>query len=135
MNAKFRITCPQCGEVGDFQGPDGICPKCKNAVKASDEACVYLYRQGSPLGVGDKFGIYINGTPTGFIGNKETVCFPLPYGTYTFHAARGMNRKCKDMTITLSPENRTVYIKVYMRMGFWTNSFVFEPWDPNLLDK
>lgn len=135
MQAKFRIKCPCCGEVNNFQGTSGICPKCQNQINASNEAFVYIYRQGSPLGVADKFGIYINGMPSGFIGNKETLCFPLPYGTYTFHAARGLSRRCNDITITLTPENRTVYYKVYIRMGFWTNSFVFEPWDPSLLEQ
>lgn len=132
---KFRVKCPSCGEAFNIEGANKICPKCKNQVQFGNEACVYLYRQGSPLGVADKFGIYINNQPYGYIGNKETLCFPLPYGTYTFHAARGMNRKCKDEVITLSPENNKVYLKVYIRMGFWTNSFVFEPWDATTIEQ
>ena len=59
---------------------------------------------------------------------------PLPYGTYNIHSAVGMSRKCRDMQVTLTPEYPNAYAKVYMRSGFWTNSFVIEPLDPALLN-
>ena len=59
--------------------------------------------------------------------------FPLPYGTYTLHCAVGMSRKCKDMEITFTPDNKEVYAKVYIKPGFWANSFVIEPLDPKML--
>jgi hypothetical protein len=117
-NTKYgNLTCPKCGKT--LEGMD---------------ACVYLYRQGSPYGIAGGFGIYINGEAYGHIGNKETLCIPLAYGTYNLHCAVGMSRKCRDLQVTLSTDNPEAYAKVYIKPGFWTNSFVVEPLDPKLLN-
>lgn len=134
MAAKLRVKCPHCGAVENVASGSAPCPKCGKSLDISPDACVYLYRQGSPYGVAGGFGIYINGEAYGHIGNKETLCFPLPYGTYTLHCAVGMSRKCRDLQVNLSPENRQAYTKVYIKPGFWANSFVIEPIDPKLLD-
>ncbi len=131
---KLRVKCPTCGEVLNITPGNEVCNKCKQSIPVSPEGCVYLYRQGSPYGIAGGFGIYINGEPIGHIANKETLCFPLPYGTYSFHCAVGMSRKCQDLQITLTPENRQAYAKVYIKPGFWANSFVIEPMDPQLLN-
>jgi hypothetical protein len=98
-------------------------------------SCIYLYRQGSFYGVAGAFSLYINGVDFGGIGNKELLCIPLPYGTYNIHCAAGMSRKCRDLVVTLSPEMPQAYTKVYIKPGFWTNSFVVEPMDPRLLQE
>ena len=134
MAAKTRIKCPHCKEVFNLAQEASVCPKCRQPVISETGACIYLYRQGSPYGIAGGFGIYINGDPIGHIGNKELLRFPLPYGTYNLHCAVGMSRKCRDMQITLTPENNVAYAKVYIKAGFWTTSFVIEPVDPNLLD-
>lgn len=134
MAAKIRVKCPHCGEVYNTNPNTSVCPKCKKDVVLSADSCIYLYRQGSPYGVAGGFGIYINGEAYGHIGNKELLCFPLPYGTYNLHCAVGMSRKCEDMQITLSPDKKADYAKVYIKPGFWANSFVIEPVDPKLLD-
>lgn len=134
MNAKTRIKCPKCGESFDLEGAP-VCPKCRQPIEVSEQGSIYLYRQGSPYGIAGGFGVYINNEPYGYIGNKGLLRFPLPYGTYTLHSAVGMSRKCKDMQITLSPENNVAYAKVYIKPGFWANSFVIEPLDPKLLEK
>ena len=134
MAAKIRIKCPNCKEVYNVEPGTPVCPKCHQPVQADNEAGIYLYRQGSPYGIAGGFGIYINGDPVGYIGNKELLRFPLPYGTYTLHCAVGMSRKCRDLQINLTPENSVAYAKVYIKPGFWANSFVIEPVDPNLLD-
>ena len=134
MSAKIRIKCPHCGEASNVKPDVTICPECKKPISLSPEGCIYLYRQGSPYGVAGGFGIYINGAPFGHIGNRETLCLPLPYGTYNIHCAAGMSRRCEDLVVTLTPENRQAYTKVHIRPGFWTNSFVVEPLDPSLLD-
>ena len=134
MAAKIRIRCPHCSEASNFQPGPIVCPKCNRPINVADEGYLYLYRQGSPYGIAGGFGIYIDGVPFGHIGNKELLCLPLPYGTHNIHCAVGMSRKCRDMQVTLTPENRVAYTKVYIKPGFWTNSFVVEPVDPNLLD-
>jgi hypothetical protein len=134
MAAKFRIKCPNCGKVANIANNGDACSKCKNPINFSPDSCVYLYRQGSVYGIAGGIGIYVNGEDYGAIGNKELLCFPLPYGQYTFHCAAGMNRKCNDPVINLSPENRVEYKKVYIKPGFWANSFIIEPVDPKLLD-
>ena len=123
--SKLRVKC-SCGEVTNTQ-PGGICPKCKKPLEIPEEAVICLYRKGSPYGVAGGFGVYINDVPMGYIGNKETVMFPVKYGTYTLHVAVGMSRKCNDYTFTLSPENRFANAKVWIKPGFWANSFVIEP--------
>lgn len=134
MAAKIRIKCPHCGDASNIQPTSNICPECKKPIAIPREACIYLYRQGSPYGIAGGFGIYINGAPFGHIGNKELLCIPLPYGTYNIHCAVGMSRKCEDMVVNLTPQCPVAYTKVHIRPGFWTNSFVVEPVDPKLLD-
>ena len=134
MSAKIRVVCPHCRKPINL--PQGVtqCPKCQQEILLPQNACFYLYRQGSPYGIAGGFGVYINGMEMGRIGNRELLCFPVPYGTYNIHCAVGMSRKCKDMQVTLTPENPVAYAKVYIKPGFWTNSFVVQPVDPNLLE-
>lgn len=134
MVKYLRVKCTNCQEISNIPVHNNTCPKCKNPIPVSGDACIYLYRQGSPYGVAGGFGIYINGAPYGHIGNKETVCMPLPYGTYNIHCAVGMSRSCKDLQVTLTPENRQAFTKVHICPGFWSNSFVIEPMDPKLLN-
>lgn len=122
---NFRIKC-NCGLVQDAAA-GAVCPQCKQPINFPQGGMIYLYRKGSPMGVAGGFGIYINGTPLGLIGNKQTVAIPVGFGTYNLHVAAGMNRKCKDLAINITPENPIAYAKVYMKPGFWTNSFVVEP--------
>ena len=133
MEAKLRIKCPHCGEVSNVRPDVQVCPECRKPVSLCPEACIYLYRQGSFYGVAGGFGIYINGDPYGKIGNRELLCFPLPYGTYNLHSAVGISRNCRDLVVTLTPQNRVAYTKVYIKPGVWTNDFVIEPMDPKLL--
>ena len=104
-----------------------VCPKCKKVVSFSPDGMISIYRKGSPLGIAGGFGIYINNEPYGYIANRETVHIPLPYGSYNIHIAVGMNRRCTDMIINLTPENREAFLKVWMKPGFWQNTFVLEP--------
>lgn len=135
MNSKLRIKCPHCGEASNITA-GAPCPKCGQPIALPPTgSCIYLYRQGSFYGVAGGFGIYINGQPYGHIGNRELLCLPLPYGTYTIHCAVGMSRKCRDLQVTLSPEMPQAYTKVYIKPGFWANSFVIEPMDPRLLNE
>ena len=133
MAVKMRVKCPHCGEVENVAEGVMSCPKCGKALEGMSEAKVYLYRQGSFYGVAGGFGIYIDGKPYGHIGNKETLCIPLSYGSHVLHCAVGMSRKCRDLQVNLSPENPNAYAKVYIKPGFWANSFVIEPMDPKLL--
>ena len=134
MSAKIRIKCPHCGEAKNVHPDASACPECNKPIEIPEEGAIYLYRQGSPYGIAGGFGIYINELPYGYIGNKELLRIPVKYGTYNIHVAVGLSRKCRDMQVTLTPENPCAYTKVYIKPGFWTNSFVVEPVDKNLLD-
>ena len=134
MSAKVRIKCPHCGEVSNLHEGETICGKCHNQLGVNEGGSIYLYRQGSPYGIAGGFSIYINGEAYGSIGNKELLRIPLGFGTYNIHCACGMSRKCRDLLVTITPEVHTAYTKVYIKPGFWTNSFVVEPVDPNLLE-
>lgn len=129
MSNLFRVKCT-CGHVMNA-AYGASCPKCKNLLPFSPDALITLYRKGSPLGIAGGFGVYIDGEPYGYIGNRETIKIPVSYGEHVIHVASGMNRRCNDMKVTLTPEQRFTYFKVWMRPGFWTNSFVLEPASPN----
>lgn len=124
MPKTLRVKCI-CGNVMNTV-PGAACTKCKQQLQIPTEGMISLYRKGSPLGIASGFGIYLNGEPMGYVGNRETVHIPLRYGTYTLHVAAGMSRRCNDYPITLTPENPRAYTKVWMKPGFWTNSFVLE---------
>lgn len=134
MSAKIRIKCPHCNEAENISSVNEVCPNCKKPLDLSQEGKIYIYRQGSFYGIAGGFGLFINNQPYGYIGNKELLCIPVPFGTYNIHSAVGMSRKCRDLQVTISPENPVAYTKVYIKPGFWTNSFVVEPVDPNLLE-
>lgn len=134
MSAKTRVKCPHCLEVNNIDTDTNICPKCQKPIDVPEDGAIYLYRQGSPYGIAAGFGIYINEQPFGYIGNKELLRIPVKYGTYNIHVAAGMSRKCRDMKVDITPGNSAAYTKVYIKPGFWTNSFVVEPVDPSLLD-
>ena len=125
MSISYRMKCANCGEAFNTM-QDSACPKCGSYVTLQQPAMLQLYRMGNFYGCGGGFGIYINGQPYGHIGNKESLRFPLPYGTYTLHIAAGMSRKCNDLTFTLTPEAPVMYAKTYIKPGFWTNSFGIE---------
>ena len=134
MAAKLRIKCPHCGEASNVFTVNDNCPKCNRPLGLEEEGSIYIYRQGSPYGIAGGFGLFINDKPFGYIGNKELLRIPVKYGTYNIHSAVGMSRKCRDLEVTISPENPVAYTKVYIKAGFWANSFVVEYVDPKLLD-
>ena len=120
----LRVKCA-CGEVQDAT-PGSACKRCKAPLNIPGDAMISLYRKGSPYGIAGGFGIYIDGEPMGHIGNKQTVHIPVKYGTHNLHIAVGMSRKCNDFSLTLTPNNRRDYAKVWIKPGFWANSFVLE---------
>ena len=134
MSAKIRIKCPHCGEAQNVFSINDLCSRCQQPLGLSEEGSIFIYRQGSPIGVASGFGLYINNQPYGYIGNKELLRLPLKFGTYVIHSAVGMNRKCRDLQVTITPDAPFAYAKIYMKPGFWSNSFVVEPVDPKLLD-
>lgn len=125
MAKEYRVKC-SCGKVMNAT-PGSVCSDCKQSVVFPAGGQVYLYRMGNFLGAGGGIGLYIDGEPYGHIGNRETLCIPLPYGPHNFHVAVGMSRKCQDLVINITPENPIAYAKFFMKPGFWTNSFVIEP--------
>ena len=134
MAAKTRIVCPHCKKAENVRDLNVPCPACGRPLDIPQEGVIYIYRQGSFYGIAGGFGIYLNEQPFGYIGNKELLRIPVKYGTYNIHCAVGMSRKCRDMQVTVSPQNRAVYAKVYIKPGAWANSFVVEPVDPKLLE-
>ncbi len=134
MAAKLRVKCPHCGEASNVFTSNDPCPKCGRPLGIQEEASIFIYRQGSPYGIAGGFGLFINGESYGYIGNKELLRIPVKYGTYNIHSAVGMSRKCRDLQVTVTPEVPAVFTKVYIKPGFWANSFVVEYVDPKLLD-
>ncbi len=125
---SYRIRCPRCGKVTDVKG-DVACG-CGTLLTPKADGMIRIYRMGSPVGVAAGFGIYLNNTPVGHIGNKQTVNIPVPFGTYNLHMASGMNRRCQDLVINISPENPIAGVKASIKMGVWSNTFVLTPAEP-----
>ena len=132
--AKYRVKCPKCGEIVNLSGT-GPCPKCGQPIDVNTPGSIALYRMGNMMGSAAGFGIYVNDVPFGHIGNREHLIFPLPFGDYKMHIACGMNRKCNDPVIHLTPDDPNVCLKVHMKMGFVSNSFILERVDPSTMPK
>lgn len=132
MAKEYRVKC-SCGNVMNAT-PGQVCEECKKPVVLPSGGQVYLYRMGNFFGSAGKVGLYIDGEPYGYLGNRELLCIPLPYGTHNLHVAIGLSRDCRDYIATLTPENPIVYTKFYMKPGFWANSFVIEPTTKEDLD-
>ncbi len=94
---------------------------------------IQIYRMGNFFGAAGKAGIYINGEPYGYVGNRGTVQIPLPFGSWRLHMTMGLNRRCNDPVVTLTPENPVACLKMHMRIGFVTNTMVLEPADPRTM--
>lgn len=125
MSKLLRSKCPKCGNVQDVSA-DYACSKCGTAVTLPKDGVIQIYRMGSPIGVAVGYGIYINGNPCGHLANTESIRIPVPYGTYTLHFTCGATRRCQDLTVEVTPENRIAYVKARIKMGFWTNTIIAE---------
>ncbi len=126
MAIAYRIKCPQCGEIVDIHA-DQNCPKCSTPLTIQNEGMIQLYRMGSPNGMAVGYGIHLNNEPMGHLANKESIRYPLPYGSYTVHLTCGMTRRCQDLTVTLSPESPVAYLKGSIKTGFWSNTMIITP--------
>ncbi|MGN1451528.1 MAG: hypothetical protein ACI4XQ_05490 [Eubacteriales bacterium] len=125
----YRVKCKNCGTVMDVAG-DSVCLKCRTPLASKSDGMIQVYRMGSPIGVAAGFGIYINGAPYGHIGNKQSLCIPVSFGSYTLHCTCGVTRRCSDLVINVTPEFPNAYAKIHIRPGFWTNYIVVEPSAP-----
>ena len=99
---------------------------CGNALNLPEEGMIQIYRMGSPYGIAVGMGIYLNDNPLGHLANAESVRIPVPYGHYKVHMTHGMNRKCKDVEVDVTPDERVVYVKAHLKMGFISNTVVLE---------
>ena len=128
--AKYRVVCSKCGEALDVSD-DCKCAKCGADIVIPRGGMLQIYRMGNFIGSAAAFGIYINEIPYGRMANRQTCCIPLAFGQYKIHITCGMNRRCNDPVITLTPENPISYQKVHIKMGAFSNTQVVEPAAPN----
>lgn len=132
MAKRYRVKCPVCGEVINLPG-SGLCTKCGTPISVDQPCSIELYRMGNMMGAATGFGLYVNEVPYGAIANRESLILPLPYGSYKLHVVCGMNRKCNDPVVNLTPEDPRVCMKVHMKMGFIQNTFLLERVDPSTM--
>ena len=127
----IRVRCTACGNVADVQD-DTACPKCKAALP-QPAGYVKLYRMGNFVGSAAGIGLYIDGTPTGYIGNRQTLWVRIPYGNHTLHCAMQMARKCNDPVVSINEEHPVMGFRLAIKMGMFVNSFMLTPCDPREL--
>lgn len=125
MAALWRTKCPVCGQAVDVTG-NNPCPKCGSNFTLPSDGFIQIYRMGSPLGIAAGFGIYINNVPIGYVANKQTIKIPVNFGTYNIHITCGMTRRCEDITVQITENNRFSYIKARIKPGFLTNTIICE---------
>ena len=125
MSQLLRIKCPSCGNVVDVAG-NGTCANCGNPLVLPEDGVIQIYRMGSPFGIAVGMGIYLNGNPLGHLANAESIRIPVPYGHYKLHMTHGASRKCKDIEFDVTPEERFIYAKAHLNMGFISNTVVIE---------
>ena len=124
MANKFRIKCQSCGKVIDIES-NTTC-SCGSPLVLPEDGMIEMYRVGNVFGAAVGFGIYINDIPMGHLGNTQLVRVPVPYGHYKVHMTQGMSRRCQDQEFDVTPQNRVVYLKAHLSMGFFTNTVVIE---------
>ena len=127
---RTRLKCPHCGKAFNLK-ESSICPKCKKQIETDQPAAIIINRVKNPQYISTKhravnYEVYINNMTYGCIEGRQTVCFPLPYGTYHIHVVSIGKRKCNDPVITLSPEDSVACFKVFERKGFIQNSLILE---------
>ena len=132
MAKHYRVKCSKCGEIINLPG-SGPCPKCGALLSVDAPASISLYRMGNMMGAATGFGLYVNEVPYGAIANRESLVLPLPYGSYKLHIVCGMNRKCNDPVVNLTPGDPHVCMKVHMKVGFIQNTFILERVDPSTM--
>lgn len=128
----YRAICPSCKRAVNIPN-DEPCPHCHNQITLPRGGLLKIYRMGNFVGVASAVSIYLNNTAYGRIGNKETVQIPLPFGSYLVHLAMGMNRKCNDPVVELTPQNPVSCLKMHVRVGVFVNTMVLEPADPSAM--
>ena len=125
MPKTLRFRCPKCGDVTD--SPYGVpCRKCGTPLVGFGDSYIQIYRMGNFFGAASGMGIYINNLPFGSIGNRQSIMIPLPYGSYNLHFVQGISRRCEDLVVHLTPENPHGFVKVHMRPGVFSNTYVPE---------
>lgn len=123
----FRFRCNQCTNVFDVPGETQVCPHCGAALIKQNTGIIQVYRMGSPIGVAVGYGIYIDGVPYGHLANTQSIRISVPLGTHLIHMTCGMTRRCKDLQVTVTPENPYAYVKARMKAGFWSNTIEILP--------
>ena len=81
MAIKYRIKCPSCGEIQDIN-VNCPCKKCGGMLNAQNDACIQLYRMGSPVGIAMGYGLYLDGVPFGHLANKQSIRIPVCAGEH-----------------------------------------------------
>lgn len=118
-NIRVRYRCPS-GHVFDGTQEQTSCPTC--GAELPKGGYIQIYRMGNFMGAAVGMGLYIDDTPYGHVGNKQSVCVSLPFGPHKIHMTHTTTRYCNDPIYELSPQMPVVYCKAYFtNAGFKIN--------------
>ena len=114
-----RYLCPN-GHVIDGSEMQTACPKCGAPLPKG--GYIQIYRMGNFSGMAVGMGIYLNDTPCGHLGNKQSIRLSVPFGMHKLHMTHTTTRFCNDPVFNITPENPYVFCKAHFaKAGFKIN--------------
>jgi len=83
-----------------------------------DKATVVIYHE---QGFTDKFEIFVNEEPSGFVTAGEYLKLELDEGAHTFYTKAGLNVIDRITNMTVE-KGKTYFMKVWLDLGTWVSS-------------
>lgn len=122
----LRHLCPN-GHVSDGDDSTTSCPTCGYVFPVG--GIIHIYRMGNFSGMAVGMGIYIDDTPCGHLGNKQSIRISVPYGPHKVHMTHTTTRACNDPIFDISPSCPYVCLKAHFaKAGF---KIAVEPASPD----
>ncbi len=115
IGRKFRVRCPDCGNVSDDLKRDESagypCPVCKKAYAYAGQLLVYRMGSFHPLYVARQISITVDGCDYGLIQNQDSVRVMLAPGPHVISCDSYGLRNPMQYKIDITPEFNTYAFK------------------------
>ena len=115
IGRKYRVRCPDCGNVSDDLKRDESagypCPVCKKAYAYAGQLLVYRMGSFHPLYVARQISITVDGCDYGLIQNQDSVRVMLAPGSHVVSCDSYGLRNPMQHKIDITPEFNTYAFK------------------------